>query len=272
MDRTDHDRHHPVEEPTELAALAVEGPRTGDHQPHAVQAARNGVHLHAEGGHRKAVDHVDRTHQETDGGVHGEEEGGIHLEHAALSGGEGGVIDQEAVEAEVRSPVGVLVAPVPLVSNGLHRELGVHHLVHEVEEAQGGEANGPEDEGGREGPPQLQEVPMALTAVGQALHRVEEEGAEEPPADNRQEEKEVEEDAVVEVHHRVHPPTGRILEVGGPALRGIRKEGRERHRRQGGGRILPRHSGRDGASRRRTPTRVAVRSRAMRRKGRRWAR
>eukprot|EP00413_Alexandrium_margalefii_P013556 CAMPEP_0204531568 /NCGR_PEP_ID=MMETSP0661-20131031/11242_1 /ASSEMBLY_ACC=CAM_ASM_000606 /TAXON_ID=109239 /ORGANISM="Alexandrium margalefi, Strain AMGDE01CS-322" /LENGTH=276 /DNA_ID=CAMNT_0051537733 /DNA_START=32 /DNA_END=859 /DNA_ORIENTATION=+ len=86
-DGLDHDGHEAVEGAAELGALAVEDALALDEGGDAVDPARGGVRLDAEGGHGPAVEHVLAGHKEADVRPRGQRQALVHLEvphHARL--------------------------------------------------------------------------------------------------------------------------------------------------------------------------------------------
>eukprot|EP00963_Diacronema_lutheri_P014493 scaffold3008_cov1771-Pavlova_lutheri.AAC.5 len=187
--RFHHDRHEAVVHPADLAALAVEHALTLQEERHLVETSRHGVALHAQRRDRPAVEHVRGRQQQAHG---------------------------RFVPLVV---VAVLVGPVPLVSDGLHGDARIHHLVQGVEQGEGGKGDHQEHEAGHHGPHHLDggavEHLVRLRIAG--LVKVPQGAGEHPkhkPHDGQKEE----EDVVVQVREALHHRGRGVLKAHLPGL------------------------------------------------------
>jgi hypothetical protein len=150
-DHLDLDRHERVIDAAQLRALAVVGADLLGLEPLLLQAARDGVHLEAEGRQGEGVDHVGAGGLHADHLVdrHHQRGGGGEAEGHAL--GLGFLFRQQARDLLGDLLVRVLVAPVPLIAGGLHRHVGLGHVVvgEQKLEREDGDAHQDQDGEGR---------------------------------------------------------------------------------------------------------------------------
>jgi hypothetical protein len=152
-------RHETVKVTTEFATLTVENTRTGNHNTNGVKTAWDGVKFDTKRRNSETVNNISSGDKKTNRSVNRENKVVINVEHTNRT------INEETVELNRLSVVGVLVGSVSLVTDSFNGNLWLDNLIHKIEKTEARESNSTKDKGRSKGSNELKTVTVIVVRV-----------------------------------------------------------------------------------------------------------